>query len=295
MCAVKLDLRTFESRCERLYKCWQSGDGQWKDFDAFAVPAGKFDSVYGKTLSLHVWLFGYELQDTVMVICNERIAILCGKKKMDFLQPLAEKKVNGREVVLVARSQTDLDKSGIQKLIHSLADSRKGKTIGIFEKDKFSSDLTKEFRKELDSGKFELRDCSALFSDIFAVKDETELNLIKKASDVTCNIFNKHLKEEIMDIIDYDKKVKHEKLSSGCHAALQKSNLINGLDPDSLEMCYDPIIQSGGKFNLKFSVERITRCLSWDKTLVTPVKKAEAVSRRPFTENLIGCPCERGK
>lgn len=33
---------------------FKSGDGQWKDFDAFAVPAGKFDSVYGKTLSLHV-------------------------------------------------------------------------------------------------------------------------------------------------------------------------------------------------------------------------------------------------
>lgn len=80
-----------------------------------------------------------------------------------------------------------------------------GKIIGIFEKDKFSSDLTKEFRKELDSGKFELRDSSALFSEIFAVKDDAELSLIKKASDVTCNIFNKHLKEEIMDIIDYDK------------------------------------------------------------------------------------------
>uniref|UniRef100_A0A183AKK1 FACT complex subunit n=1 Tax=Echinostoma caproni TaxID=27848 RepID=A0A183AKK1_9TREM len=107
----------------------------------------------------------------------------------------------------------------------------------------------------LESSKFELRDSSSLFSDVFAVKDEMELNLLKKASDVTCSVFNKHLKEEIMDIIDYDKKVKHEKLSSGCHAALQKSNLISGLDPDSLELCYDPIIQSGGKYNLKFSIE----------------------------------------
>ncbi|KAA0199288.1 FACT complex subunit [Fasciolopsis buskii] len=234
---------------------FKSGDGQWKDFDAFAVPAGKFDSVYGKTLSLHIWLFGYELQDTVMVISQEAIVILCGKKKFEFLQPLTDNKIAGKEVTLIARNQTDSDKAGIQKLIHALAGSRKGKIIGIFEKDKFSSDLTKEFRKELDSGKFELRDSSALFSEIFAVKDDAELSLIKKASDVTCNIFNKHLKEEIMDIIDYDKKIKHEKLSNGCHAALQKSNLISGLDPDSLEMCYDPIIQSGGKFNLKFSVE----------------------------------------
>ncbi|KAF5401076.1 FACT complex large subunit [Paragonimus heterotremus] len=49
--------------------------------------------------------------------------------------------------------------------------------------------------------------------------------------------------------------MKHSKLSGSCQGALKKANLLNGLDPDSLEMCYDPIIQSGGRFNLKFSIE----------------------------------------
>ncbi|KAG5454756.1 FACT complex subunit SPT16 [Clonorchis sinensis] len=262
MSTLKLDIPTFQLRCDRLYKDWKSNpSSQLYEVDALVVPAGKFDSVYGKTLSLHTWLFGYELQDTVIVFCEKSVLILCGKKKLDFLQPLQKRNDENREVILIPRNQADNDKAGIEKLISAISTSRQGRVIGHLSKDKFSSELTKAFQSALSSGSFELRDVSGSISDLFAVKDENELNILKKASAVTCNIFSKHLKEEIMEIIDYDKKVKHDKLSSGCHSALKKTNLLNGLDPDSLEMCYDPIIQSGGNFNLKFSIESDTQNL----------------------------------
>lgn len=40
-----------------------------------------------------------------------------------------------------------------------------------------------------------------------SVKEESELNLIKKASQVSVDIFNKYLKDQIMDIIDSDKVI----------------------------------------------------------------------------------------
>lgn len=50
--------------------------------------------------------------------------------------------------------------------------------------------------------------------------------------------------------------MKHEKLSNGCQNALRNPAFTAGVDIELLDMCYDPIIQSGGKYNLKFSIER---------------------------------------
>lgn len=40
-----------------------------------------------------------------------------------------------------------------------------------------------------------------------APKEESELSVIKKACQVSVDLFNKYLKEQIMEIIDADKKV----------------------------------------------------------------------------------------
>lgn len=38
-----------------------------------------------------------------------------------------------------------------------------------------------------------------------APKEESEIKTIQRASQVTCDVFNKYLKEQIMEIIDADK------------------------------------------------------------------------------------------
>lgn len=54
-----------------------------------------------------------------------------------------------------------------------------------------------------------------MFAYIMSVKEESEINVIKKASQVSVDLFNKYLKDQILDVVDADKKVKHIKLSEG--------------------------------------------------------------------------------
>lgn len=45
-----------------------------------------------------VWLLGYELSDTIIVMTEKSIQILASKKKIDFLKPLESGKENEKDV-----------------------------------------------------------------------------------------------------------------------------------------------------------------------------------------------------
>ena len=40
---------------------------------------------------------------------------------------------------------------------------------------------------------------------MMAVKEDGEINLVKRAAQVTCDVFTKKLKEDIMEIVDAEK------------------------------------------------------------------------------------------
>ena len=63
-------------------------------------------------------------------------------------------------------------------------------------------------------------DISGAFAYVSAPKDTTELGLVKKACQITCTVFSKHVKKEIVTIVDVEKKVKHSKLAEEIETAI---------------------------------------------------------------------------
>lgn len=51
----------------------------------------------------------------------------------------------------------------------------------------------------------------------------------------------------------FSQKVKHSKLAEGVEAAISDKKYVTGVDTSQVDMCYPPIIQSGGNYSLKFS------------------------------------------
>lgn len=154
---------------------------------------------------------------------------------------------------LLVKDKNDKDKANFETLIKVMESSQNGKTIGIFSKDNFAGEFCESWRAALKGKEFEQIDVSSAFGFIMCAKEESEILTVKKACLVTVDVFNKYLKDHIMEIIDADKKVKHSKLAEGVEQALNDKKYVSGVDMSQLDMCYPAIIQSGGNYSLKFS------------------------------------------
>lgn len=262
MSNISLDKDTFYRRMKKLYAAWKASAADSKSDDALAkvdclvsCVGVDEDTLYSKSTALQTWLFGYELPDTITVLTEHSMCFLASKKKIEFLRQIE----NGKEeselppVKLLIRDRNDKDKENFSKLVQEIKKSKSGKSLGVFAKDNYPGEFCESWKSVMKTEKFENVDISSSIALLMAPKEDSEIITVKKACLVTVDVFTKYLKDQIMEIIDSDKKVKHLKLAEGVEAAISDKKYVTGVDTSQVDMCYPPIIQSGGNYSLKFS------------------------------------------
>ncbi|TRY61376.1 hypothetical protein TCAL_08430 [Tigriopus californicus] len=267
MSGLKMDVEAFFRRAKRFYQVWKdpslsSYPQELSSMDAFLCVVGQDeDTVYAKSVSWQTWLVGYELTDTLMLFTEGAVLCLASKKKIEFLRALESPppayEGHVPPVRLLIRDKADNDRKNFDKVLEAIRESKQGATLGIFVKDqKFPGTLPTAWRAfwDKEKGSIASQDVTNALAYCMAPKEETELAATKKAAGVTSEVFSKFLKEQIMDIIDQDKSVKHSKLSEGVEKAIVDKKYGQNVDTSLLESCYPPILQSGGNYKLKFSV-----------------------------------------
>lgn len=141
------------------------------------------------------------------------------------------------------------------------------KKVGVLPKDASRGPFIDEWKKVFaDNCKdVEEVDVSAALSvGAFSVKDEAELRAMRTASKACVALLNPYFLDEMSDILDQDKKIKHSALAEKVLTKLDdnkfwktvqlpnKEKLPADFEPEQLDWILGPIVQSGGKYDLKW-------------------------------------------
>jgi nucleosome binding factor SPN SPT16 subunit len=245
--------------------------------------------MYAKSVILHQYLFGYELPELILLLNQDGTLHAMGtKKKMQFLKPAT---VNGN-VYLYTRNKHDTSSSStlddnegggvgvdtdeqLQELAKLVQESGKPPLVGTLLKEQQQSTGTSKglvglWENTLTHQGFEFVDCTPGLSFVLAIKDETELDLMKKSS-VLSNKLMKHGCIPLLEqIIDESTSISHEALAQKLDDMIEDPSKIGlKLPKDDVASCYFPIVQSGGIYDMKVSAMSDTNALSFDIILIS--------------------------
>uniref|UniRef100_A0A7S4NMW4 FACT complex subunit n=1 Tax=Paramoeba aestuarina TaxID=180227 RepID=A0A7S4NMW4_9EUKA len=92
---------------------------------------------------------------------------------------------------------------------------------------------------------------------VFSVKEESDIQIIRKSAAITTSTYKKFLLNEIEIAIDEEKRVSHSKLAEKVEDIIMNTpeQITKALMDADIDSCYTPIIQSGAPYNLKPSAQ----------------------------------------
>ncbi|CCX06472.1 FACT complex subunit-domain-containing protein [Pyronema domesticum] len=257
---VKIDKQLFHTRLGNFISTWKDT----KKNEAFAgaesivVVMGKTEEgPYSKSLSLHFWLLGYEFPATLFLITPEKFYVVTTAKKAKHLEALNGGKI---PVEFLIRGKDEAEnKKQFEQICEII--KKTGKKVGILGKDQAQGPFAKAWKESYNPKELGLEevDVSAGFSQLMAVKDEAELKTMRASSRALVGITKDYFIDEMSKIIDEEKKVTHEALSRKVEAKIDDEKFFKNkalklgddFDTSQLDWTVGPVIQSGGKYDLK--------------------------------------------
>ncbi|PIA37977.1 hypothetical protein AQUCO_02900079v1 [Aquilegia coerulea] len=278
--AYAIDLGNVTKRLKLFYSHWkETNTYYWGSSDALVVatpPLACDDLRYLKSSALNTWLLGLEFPETIMVFMNKQIHFLCSPKKasvLEFLKKPAKESVSV-EIVMHVKVKSDDGTTLMDEIFRSIRAQSKlnghhTPVVGYIAKEAPEGNLLEIWDEKLKNSNFQLADVTNGFSELFAVKDSAELTNMKKAAYLAASVMTNYVVPRLENIIDEEKKVSHSTLMNDTEKCiLAPSRIKLKLKAENVDICYPPIFQSGGEFDLKPTASSNDHSLYYDSTSV---------------------------
>ncbi|KAK6159772.1 hypothetical protein DH2020_003153 [Rehmannia glutinosa] len=271
-----IDLNTFSRRLQALYAHWRRHkDEYWGSSDVLAVatPPPSEDLRYLKSSALNIWLLGYEFPETIMVFGDEHIYFMCSQKKASLLEVVKKsaKDTVGLDVIMHVKAKNDNGSNQMDSILQAIRSHSKldAPTVGYIAREAPEGKLLEIWSDRLKGSGLPLSDISNGLSDLFAVKDKNEITCIKKAAYLTACAMKNFVVPKVEKVIDEEKKVTHALLMDDTEKAILDPVKIGvKLKAENVDICYPPIFQSGGNFDLRPSASSNDDYLYYDSSSV---------------------------
>ncbi|KAI1466114.1 SPT16-domain-containing protein [Daldinia caldariorum] len=272
MADIKIDGKLFQERINHFINAWKAdkraGDAVFGGVSSILIMMGKVEEnpEFQKNNAMHFWLLGYEFPTTLMLFTTDTLYILTTAKKAKHLEQLK----GGRFPieVLVRGKDAAANEKQFFKIAETITNA--GKKVGVLTKDRSNGPFVDEWKKVFTEKCKDLEEVDisvALSTAAFAVKDETELRSMRAASKACVALMTPFFLDQMSDILDQEKKVKHSALADKVDRKLDdekwwktvelpnKQRLPSDFDPSSLDWYLGPAVQSGGTYDLKLQAE----------------------------------------
>eukprot|EP01083_Nonionella_stella_P072592 195774_1 len=262
---ITVNKDVFWERLRSIFSNWERNGQLWGDTKSLVIAAGSSDEdiVYRKTSSLQLYLFGYELSNTVLLFTQspKALHVLAGKKACGIFADLATEN-DSITLNLIEKNKKDNFQGNRETLLKAIEAS--GPKVGMLLKEAMKGSFVNDFLKAV-KDKFELFEVASAVSDVLSVKSRTELDTVRSAGQFTSDVLKKYLQPEIETIVDEDKQVSQADLAEQTEDVFMDPKRVDSQLPgEVIETCYTPIIQSGGQFNLKPSAVSNEENLHYD-------------------------------
>ncbi|XP_065867180.1 FACT complex subunit SPT16-like [Euphorbia lathyris] len=270
--AYNINTDKFKVRLGLLYSHWKEHkDELWSSADALAIatPPPSEDLRYLKSSALNVWLLGYEFPETIMVFMNKQIHFLGSQKKISLLESVrkpAQNVAGGIDLVMHVKAKGDDGTASMEAIFRAIRSQSNANVVGYIAKEAPEGTLLESWAEKLKAAGFEqLADVTGGFSELLAMKDSDETLSLKKAAYLSTSVMNNVVIPKLENVIDEEKKITHSALMDEAEKAIMDPAKAKAkLKADNCDICYPPIFQSGGEFDLKPSAASNDEHLYYD-------------------------------
>ncbi|KAJ9236799.1 hypothetical protein DTO169E5_5569 [Paecilomyces variotii] len=262
---IVIDKNNFFNRLSSFYSAWKadrrSGNTVFGGVGSTVIVMGKTDEAnsFQKSNAMHFWLLGYEFPATLFVFTIDAMYVVTTAKKAKHLEPLKGGKIPVE--ILVTTKDAEQKTKIFEKCLDIIKTA--GKKVGTLPKDAASGPFADEWKRlfgDIAKDVEEVDIAPALSSAAFSVKGPEELVCIRNAARACSGLMSEYFVDEMSQLLDEERKMTHKALASKIDAKIDDAKFFNKLaklppefDPQQIDWAYGPVVQSGGKYDLRLT------------------------------------------